>query len=43
MLEIKKANIEEIGADIPEKYNVEMWESFNLSDVYTQIEAYSQK
>lgn len=34
----KKANIEEIGADTPEKYNVEMWESFNLSDVYTQIE-----
>lgn len=34
----KKANIEEIGADIPEGYTVEKWEAYNLSDVYTKIE-----
>jgi len=34
----KKANIEEIGKDIPLNYNVESWEKFNLSDIYTQIE-----
>ena len=34
----KKANIEEIGKDIPSNYNVEAWEKFNLSDIYTQIE-----
>lgn len=34
----KKANIEEIGADIPEGYLVDKWESYNLSEKYTQIE-----
>lgn len=34
----KKANIEEIGKDIPTDYNVENWEKFNLSDIYTTIE-----
>jgi len=34
----KKANIEEIGGDIPTNYNVEAWEKYNLADIYTQIE-----
>lgn len=34
----RKANIEEIGKDIPTNYNVEAWEKFNLSDIYTKIE-----
>lgn len=34
----RKANIEEIGKDIPTNYNVESWEKFNLSDIYTKIE-----
>ena len=34
----KKANIEEIGADIPEGYLVDKWESYNLAEKYTQIE-----
>lgn len=34
----KKANIEEIGRDIPSNYNVEAWEKFNLSDIYTKVE-----
>lgn len=34
----KKANIEEIGKDIPTDYNVESWERYNLSDIYTTIE-----
>lgn len=34
----KKANIEEIGKDIPTNYNVEAWEKFNLSEYYTKIE-----
>jgi len=34
----KKANIEEIGGDIPTNYNVEAWEKYNLADIYAQIE-----
>lgn len=34
----KKANIEEIGRDIPTNYNVEAWENYSLKEIYTQIE-----
>ena len=34
----RKANIEEIGKDIPTNYNVESWEKFSLNDIYTKIE-----
>lgn len=34
----KRANIEEIGATIPSNYNVDQWERYSLSDIYTAIE-----
>ncbi|MBP8037962.1 MAG: hypothetical protein KAY47_00285 [Prevotella sp.] len=34
----RKANIEEIGKDIPTNYNVESWEKYSLNDIYTKIE-----